>query len=125
MAQAINSFRSLKAWQRSIQFVKLIYEISRSFPKDEMFCLTNQIRRAALSVPSNISEGYGRQSNNEFIHYLSIANGSRCEVETQAQVAFELGYINNATNQTVIRLSEEIGRLIAGLQRYLQQNKKC
>ena len=88
------SYREIKAWQKSIEFVVDIYSCTRSFPKDELYGLTSQLRRAAVSVPSNIAEGKGRRTDKEFLLYLHHARGSIFEVETQLTIAGRLGYIS-------------------------------
>jgi four helix bundle protein len=112
-------YRELHAWQRAMDLVEAVYLLSSGFPDDERFGLTNQIRRAAVSVPSNIAEGQGRASTAEFLNFLSIANGSRQEVETQAMIAVRLGFVPQSDAADVLALAEETGRLIAGLTRSL------
>ena len=91
----IQSYNEIKAWQLSMELVTLVYRLTEKFPQNEMFGLTNQIRRAAVSVLSNIAEGFGRISNGDFSHFLSIANGSLCEIETQLGIAKNLGFIDD------------------------------
>ena len=88
----LQSFRDLRVWQQSIGLVRDIYIVSAKFPKDERFGLTAQIRRAAVSVPSNIAEGYGRVSRGEYVNQLSVARGSLCEVTTLLDVSEQLGF---------------------------------
>lgn len=87
------SHKDLKVWQESMDLVVSVYEMLRFFPKEEVYGLTSQIKRAAVSVPSNIAEGAGRQSQAEFIRFLYIALGSASELETQLELAFRLGFI--------------------------------
>lgn len=115
----VKSFRELITWQKAMDLVELIYNATKAFPKEEMFCLTNQIRRAAISVPSNIAEGQGRDSTKEFLHHLSIAYGSLCEVETQVTIAQRLGYLDQSQTEMLNALVAEVGRLINGLCRKL------
>lgn len=89
------SHKELKVWQESMNLVVLIYETVKSFPKEEMYGLTSQIKRAAVSIPSNIAEGAGRQSQVEFIRFLYISLGSASELETQLEIAFRLGFIKD------------------------------
>jgi four helix bundle protein len=91
------SFRDLLVWQRAIQMSLAIYRLTAGFPKEELFGLTGQIRRAGVSVASNIAEGYGRNSTGEYKHFLGMARGSNSEVETQLVIAKELGYGNQQT----------------------------
>ena len=114
-------YRELIAWQKSMALVKRVYSLSKEFPNDERFGLTSQIRRAAVSVPSNIAEGQGRDSTKEFIHHLSIAYGSLMEVETQILIGQDLGYLRNEAVSTLLAESAEAGRIINGLMRSLRR----
>jgi four helix bundle protein len=114
------SYRELMVWQQSMQLVKQIYETTRAFPRDEIYGLTSQIRRAAVSVPSNIAEGQGRESRPEFYQFLSKARGSLMEVETQILIAFELGYLGSAKSDELVALTSRTGQLINGLMRSLK-----
>ncbi|OEK07984.1 four helix bundle protein [Flavivirga aquatica] len=87
------NYTELDVWKHSRELVKLVYTLTRSFPREELYSLTNQLRRCVISVPSNIAEGVGRQSNKETIHFLYIAKGSLQEVETQLYLSFDLDYI--------------------------------
>ncbi|HEY3319507.1 MAG TPA: four helix bundle protein [Planctomycetota bacterium] len=90
---ALQSYRDLLVWQKAMDLVVSIYTLSRSFPNDERFGLTSQIRRASISVPSNIAEGYGRSHRGEYLHHLSIARGSLMEVETDLLAAVRLAFV--------------------------------
>lgn len=114
-----SDFKDMVVWQRAMDLVTAIYKLTRHFPSEERFGLTNQIRRAAVSIPSNIAEGHGRRSDNDFIRFLKIANGSRQEVETQMYLAKELGFVNDDDLGLPLSQLEEIGRLIFGLVRSL------
>ncbi len=94
MAEGVNCFKDLKIWQVAIRLVKKVYEVSSRFPKEEMYGLTSQIRRSAISIPSNVAEGFRRQHNNEFKQFLYISFGSCAELETQTIIAQELGYVS-------------------------------
>jgi four helix bundle protein len=118
MENAPGSFKDLRVWQRSMDLVSVVYQTSRNFPKDELYSLANQIRRAAVSISSNIAEGHGRKSPKEFAMFLRNANGSLREVETQVLVAERLGYIDAATTMQVIDLIEEVARMLYGLIQY-------
>ncbi|WP_291066206.1 four helix bundle protein [Empedobacter sp. UBA5036] len=89
------SHKELKVWQESMDLVVCVYETVKIFPKEELYGLTNQMKRSAVSIPSNIAEGAGRQSQAEFIRFLYIALGSVSELETQLEIAFRLGFIGN------------------------------
>ncbi|MGN6505177.1 MAG: four helix bundle protein [Tepidisphaeraceae bacterium] len=115
-----NDFKDLVVWQRSMDFVVTVYGATRHFPVDERFGLTNQLRRAAVSVPSNIAEGQGRRARSEFIRYLRIADGSRQEAETQLLIAHELGFLDNELLCDLTTRSDEIARLLSGLIRSLK-----
>jgi four helix bundle protein len=116
----LKSYRDLVAWQKAMALTKHIYEISVMWPDREMFGLTAQIRRAAVSIPSNIAEGQGRNTTRDFMRHLSIAYGSLLEVETQAQIATDLGFIDNDNLSETYSLTEELGRVINGLLRSLR-----
>ena len=115
----IKSFRDLNIWKNAIKLVKLIYEITQTFPNSEIYGLTSQIRRAAVSVPSNIAEGHIRRHTAEFKQFLFIALGSLAELETQITISNELGYVNKDSKETVIQtivvLSKQIRSLISKL----------
>ena len=103
----MRDFHKLQIWQRSHQLTLDVYRISKSFPKDEVFGLTSQIRRAVSSIPTNIAEGCGRTSNKDFAHFLQIAIGSATEVEYQLLLAHDINYINDddyqaLTDETVV-----------------------
>jgi len=115
----LKSYRGLLAWQRGMDLVELVYASTRSWPKEELYGLTSQIRRAVVSIPSNIAEGQGRNGIKEFMHHLSIAHGSLAELETQALVAQRLGYLPPDTVNHLLDCASEVGRLINGLSRSL------
>ena len=114
----MNKFKELKVWQKSIDLVVKIYHITQSFPKEEIYGLTSQVRRAASSIPSNIAEGAGRMSSGDFKHFLNIARGSAFEVETQLIIAHKLNYPVPDFNDLTAEL-DEIQRMITGLQKSL------
>ena len=113
---AIQSYRELVVWQKAMTLVEMIYEATRQFPKEELYGLTNQIRRAAVSIPSNIAEGQARKSTAEFRNFLSIAQGSRAEVETQTLIAIRLNYLQQASATSILSLLEELSKMLAALQ---------
>jgi len=106
-------YKNLLVWQKSMELVRIVYRIAKSFPADERFALTDQLRRAVISVPSNIAEGSGRTSNKDYAHFLSIARGSLYETLTQLQVAQDLGYIRDYA--AAESLSTEIGKMLGSL----------
>ena len=117
---AVKNYRELIAWQKAMDLVELVYQETKTFPKEELYGLTSQIRRAAVSVPSNIAEGQARKSTAEFLNFLSIAQGSRAEMETQTILARRLGYVTNEMAQQICDQSEEVARLLNGLMNSLR-----
>ena len=97
-----------------------IYQLTRTFPRDEAFGLTNQLRRSAVSIPSNIAEGQGRSGSREFQHFLSIARGSLCELQTQLEIAQRTGLGSSERIDHAIELSHEVGRILFGLLRSIK-----
>ncbi|MEA1951132.1 MAG: four helix bundle protein [Planctomycetota bacterium] len=112
---AVHTYRDLIAWRKAMDLVELVYQVTKLFPRDELYGLTSQVRKAVVSVPSNIAEGEGRGSSKVFHYFLSIANGSLREVETQITIAQRLGYISQDQVQPILVLSDEIARIIYGL----------
>lgn len=108
----------LEAWKLSRALVLEVYKLTRTFPRDEMFVLTSQIRRAAVSIPSNIAEGAARTGTKEFAQFLNIARGSLSELETQLLIAADLGYIK--IDNPVFILADRVSRLITGLHKVLR-----
>lgn len=109
------SYRDLVAWQRAIEFIKDVYKASERFPSRERFGLTSQVRRAAVSIASNIAEGQGRRLPGDFQLFLRHSRGSLLEVETQLIIAAELGYLSQAALQVLLQKSAEEGRMLNGL----------
>jgi four helix bundle protein len=116
---AISSHKDLIAWQEAIRLVEIVYRETSTFPKEETFGLTMQIRRSAVSVPSNIAEGSARRTRGEYVQFLGIARGSLAELETQLEVASRLGMLRSAAHSAsqVIR----VGRLLSALMRSLER----
>ena len=113
---------NLEAWAKSIDLVIDIYKTTEKFPKEERYGLTSQLRRAAISVPANIAEGAGRQSAKEFAHFVSNAQGSASELETELIIAYRLGYLSETLFSQLIGSLNRIGRLITGLSRHIRAN---
>jgi four helix bundle protein len=111
----VKNYQELIAWQKAMDLVEEIYEDSKSFPREELYGLTSQIRRAGVSIASNIAEGQGRRTTPDFLRHLSIAYGSLREVETQILIAGRLGYLGATTVERVMRGAGEVGRLLNGL----------
>ena len=117
----INSYRDLDVWQQSRELVKLVYPLTKKFPKDEQFGLTSQLRRAAVSVPSNIAEGCGRNHSKDSIQFFFIARGSLYEIETQLILVSDLGFITNDDLQQAMEQVTRCKKLINGFINYFQK----
>ena len=115
MTETVRSYRELTVWQKGIGLVKTIYSLTQSFPKSEVYGLASQMQRAAVSIPSNIAEGQGRQHTAEFRQFLHIAIGSAAELDTQVVVAVELGYLTPEAAQPLFDLILEIRRMTYAL----------
>jgi four helix bundle protein len=109
---AIQSYRELEVWNLAVDLVTEIYTLSERFPKKEQFILTAQICRASISIPSNIAEGYGRKHRGDYVHHLSIAKGSLCEVETQIIIAGRLKYVTKVDVKKAWDLTQSIGKML-------------
>jgi four helix bundle protein len=108
----VKSHRDLLVWQRAIQLSTATYRLTSRFPREELYGLTNQLRRASVSIASNIAEGYGRGSRGEYRQFLSIARGSNLEVQTQLVIARELGFADTAAIEIVENLTVEIDKML-------------
>lgn len=117
----IRSYRDLEVWQKSRALVSRIYRLTKTFPKEEMFGLTSQLRRAAISVPSNIAEGKSRRSTRDYMRFLDIAYGSIAEVETQLHIACDLVYTTGKKITRLLHDYAEIGRMLNGLLNSLEK----
>jgi len=117
----MRTHKDLDAWKLSVEFVTEVYKITRNFPKEELFNLSNQLRRAAVSVPSNIAEGAARQTAKEFIQFLYIALGSLQEADTQLLIAKNLGFLTLQRFQNLITDADKIGKMLNGLIKYLKE----
>ena len=115
----VKKYDELIVWKKSMELVRAIYLTTNRFPKEESYGLISQMRRAAVSVVSNIAEGQGRQSTSEFLHHLSYAHGSLIELETQIRIAEVLGFLETTTTQALLPMTSEIGRLLNGLRKSL------
>jgi four helix bundle protein len=119
----VKNYQDLIAWQKAISLVKDVYCITEHFPGREMYGLTNQLRRASVSIASNIAEGHGRATPGEFVQFLCHARGSLCEVETQIVIARELTYLTPEKGRRLMTRTEELGRILNGLIASIQQRK--
>ena len=113
----VKSFTDIKAWQKAHELVLDIYRLTKDFPKFEEFCLVSQIRRAVISIPSNIAEGFKRKTAKDSGHFYNIADGSLEEVKYQLILSKDLGYIGEKDFAKVFALAEEVGRLLYGWQK--------
>ncbi|WP_075898426.1 four helix bundle protein [Moorena bouillonii] len=120
----VKSYRDLKVWNRAMDLVVLCYKLTSKLPKTEIYGLSSQIQRAAVSIPANIADGKGRQHLGDYIHHLSIANGSLKELETHLLITGRLSYLKNSELQPVLELSDEIGRMLNSLMEKLKEKKK-
>ncbi len=111
----MKSHKDLIVWQKSMLLVKRLYEVSQTFPQEELFGITSQMRRAAVSIPSNIAEGYGRIYDKDTVRFLSIALGSASELETQLLISGQLGYMSKPELDELLMLNTEIIRMLAQL----------
>jgi four helix bundle protein len=109
------SYRDLIVWQRAVQMSVAIYRLTSAFPKDELYGLTSQLRRAGVSVASNIAEGYGRESTGEYKQFLGMARGSNMEVQTQLEISKELSFGDRETLNRSEGLSHEIGKMLVAI----------
>jgi len=117
----VQSYRQLIVWQKAMDMAADIYQATESLPKQELYGLTSQLRRAATSVAANVAEGQGRRSTGEFCHFLGIARGSLYEVETELLLARSLRFMSEADCDTVLELTTEVARLLNGLMNSLEQ----
>jgi four helix bundle protein len=112
---AVQSYRELIAWQKAMDFTAEVYRITQTFPKQELYGVTSQLRRAAVSIPSNIAEGQGRQTTGEFRQFMGHARGSLLETETQILLSERLEYLDHKTTENLLKQSAEVGRILNGL----------
>jgi len=111
----MNTHKNLDVWKKSIEMVTKIYSLTRSFPKEELYGLTNQMRRAAVSVPSNIAEGAGRNTSKELLQFLYYGTGSLSELETQLIISYNLGYLNDEQKQDTEIMLTDLFRMFSKL----------
>jgi four helix bundle protein len=123
MGSEIRSFRDLVAWQKAMDLCQEVYHLAQSYPADERFALTAQTRRAAVSVPSNIAEGYGRRSRRDYLRFLKVALGSLGELETQLILAVRLGLASGNDVAASMALVRDVDRLLSGLIRAVRLSK--
>lgn len=114
------NIQDLQIWQKSVDLVERIYKITAQFPNEEKFGLVAQMRRSAISIPSNISEGYGRKSSGEFLQFLGIARGSLCELETQIIIAKKIKFLKD--NENLLNMISEIHKMIHSFSEKIKSN---
>ena len=124
MGSEIRSYRDLIAWQKGMALCKQVYAATRGFPAEERFGLTAQLRRAVVSVPSNIAEGYGRRRRQDYVRYLDMALGSLCELETQVILGKELGFGDPELLAACLELAQETGRVLFGLAESVKRSER-
>jgi four helix bundle protein len=118
------SYRELQVWQKAVDMVVAVYELTAEFPPQEKYGLASQIQRAAVSVPANIAEGYGRVHRGDYVHHLSIARGSLAELETHITIAVRLGFIQREKAVDLWNMTQEIGRMLTSMILSLQGKSK-
>lgn len=119
----IKSYKDLLIWQKGIKIVTLVYRLVKSFPQEELYALTSQLKRASVSIPSNIAEGYGRNTDKSFSHFLDISRGSLLEIETQILIAKELGFvIDDILFKEILNQIEEESKMINAFSKTLKAN---
>jgi four helix bundle protein len=114
----MKGYKDLIAWQKAMELVTAVYKVTQEFPKQELYGLTSQLRRAAVSIPSNLAEGQGRNSPREFYHFVGQARGSLLELETQLQIAHTLGYLSEHSLKRLLASTDEISRMLNGLKEW-------
>ena len=119
----LKNYRDLKVWQKSYRLCLDLYRITKKFPKEERYGLTSQIRRAAVSIPSNIAEGYGRKTTADYLRFLYIAYGSNCELETQLLLSGDLNYVNKENLKALKDDTEEVERMLKALIKSLENKR--
>ena len=118
----VSSYRDLIVWQKAMDMTESLYRIVKKLPKEETYALSDQMRRAAISIPSNIAEGFGRNSKKEYLQFLYIANGSVCELETQLMLCVRVNYLKENEIQSILSLLSEIGKIIMTITKKLSSD---
>lgn len=117
-------FRDLVVWQKSMQLAVSVYDLTKQFPREELYGLTSQMRRSAVSIPSNIAEGQGRANSGEFRQFIAIARGSNCELQTQLELALAFKFGDPAVIDSAQQLSDEVRKMLFGLHSSLDPKSK-
>jgi len=118
----VKSYKDLIVWQKAMDMTESLYRIVKKLPKEETYALSDQMRRAAISIPSNIAEGFGRNSKKEYLQFLYIANGSICELETQLMLCVRANYLNETEIQPIMCLLSEIGKILMTITKKLSSD---
>ena len=121
MEKVINSYQDLEVWKKAMELVTDVYKVTRTFAKEEIYGLTSQLRRASVSVPANIAEGWGRGTTGEYIQFLRIARGSLLELETLMTISHNLGYVNAQIQEPILQKIREINKMINALIKSLKR----
>jgi four helix bundle protein len=121
---ALKTYRELEVWQKAMDLVVAVYRLSGDFPPQERYGLASQIQRAAVSIPANIAEGYGRSHRGDYLHHLSIARGSLAELETHLTLVVRLGFLDREAVLEIWELTQEVGRMLTGMTQSLKRNPK-
>ncbi len=121
---AVQSYRDLVAWQRAMDLVEEVYRTCKTFPQDELYGITSQLRRASVSISANIAEGQGRQTTGEFRQFIGHARGSLLETETHILLAMRLSYIPETTGEDLLKREAELGKILNGLMSSLREKKR-
>lgn len=117
----MSTFRNLLIWQKAMTLVTAIYRETKSFPKEELFGLTSQIRRCSISIPSNIAEGFGRNSDAEMIRFINISTGSLFELQTQLEIAYNIEYLNKQNFESLYSLTRELEIMLVSFSKKIKQ----
>ena len=115
MEKEKRTYQELLVWQKAMDLTAVIYQLVKKLPKEELFALSDQMRRAVVSIPSNIAEGRDRNTNNEFIHFLTVSRGSKAELETQLLICVKVGYLTETDIDEAIIISTEVGKMLTSL----------
>jgi len=121
----VSSYRDLQVWQKATDLVVECYRLTALLPRSELYGLASQIQRAAVSVPANIAEGHGRQHLGDYLHHLSVANGSLMELETHLLIAVKLSYVEEKRLAPLLALTAEVGRMLSGLTKSLRNSRRA
>jgi four helix bundle protein len=120
----VRSYRDLWVWKEGMELAEMCYRLTRAFPREEVFGMTSQVRRAATAIPDNIAEGYGRENSGEYVQFLRIAQGSLKELETHLILASRVGLASNEDTASILEKCETVGKMLRALIRSIQKRQK-